>query len=90
MPTPGATYDPELVKLMGAALDLAWADVASITEVAPSADKSVLRELMAARILTGIDEGIRDPVELKTLALSAVDWYGLISENNPTAPPKKD
>jgi hypothetical protein len=90
MPIPGASYDPELVALMSDALDQAWADVANITEIAPSADQTAIRNLMAARIMAGIEEGIRDPSELKTLALNAVDWYALVAADNPTKPPKKD
>jgi hypothetical protein len=90
MPIPGAVYDPEMIRLMSEALDQAWADVASITEIAPSADQIEIRNLMAARIMTGIEEDIRDVTELKTLALNAVDWYALVAADNPTIPSKKE
>jgi hypothetical protein len=90
MPIPGASYDPELVKLMSEALEQAWSDVASITEVAPSADQTSIRRLMAARIMAGVEEGVRDPGELKTLALNAVDWYALVASDNPTGSPDKE
>lgn len=90
MPIPGASYDPELVKLMSDALEQAWADVASITEVAPNVDQVAIRKLMAARIMAGVEEGVRDPDELKTLALNAVDWYALVASDNSTVPPNNE
>ncbi len=75
---------------MSEVLELAWADVVNVTEIAPSADKSNIRKLMVTRIHVGIEEGIRDANDLKTLALNAVDWYALVVTDNPTLPPKKE
>jgi hypothetical protein len=79
-------YDPDVVALIVAALEAAWADVAEITLIAPSADQSTILSLMAARITAGIEEGIRDVSGLKTLALNAIDWYALVASDNPTSP----
>ncbi len=79
-------YDPDVVALIVAALEAAWADVAEITLIAPSADQSTILSLMAARITAGIEEGIRDVGGLKTLALNAIDWYALVASDNPTSP----
>lgn len=89
MPISGASYDRELISLMEEALELAWAEVANIAELAPSADETAIRSLMTTRLMAGIEEHIRDLSVLKTLALNAIDWYALVAADNPTIPPKQ-
>jgi hypothetical protein len=79
MATRAVFYDPELLVSMGLALDEAWADVATITLIVPTADRTAIRNLMASRIMAGVEEGVRDRAELKLLALNAIDWWSLIS-----------
>jgi hypothetical protein len=67
MVKPGAVYQPELIKVMKTALD----EAASIL---PAAEQTcTVKVALASRILTAAARGVRDPMQLKMVALMAVD-----------------
>jgi hypothetical protein len=62
----GAAFEPEVILLMQAALEDAWARL-------PPAERSRTRKSdLAARILRAAANGERDPVRLRTYALLQV------------------
>ncbi len=63
------SFDPEDVSLMGRACDQAWT-ILQTALVLPSEDyqKSV-RTKMAARVMAALEDGVRDPNQLKAIAL---------------------
>lgn len=54
-----------------AALDEAWIEYQALLPVEP-ADPTVTRSEMAKRIMAAVDEGERNPTQLKWIALRAI------------------
>jgi hypothetical protein len=64
---PNAYYDPELLKLMTGALDVASRNQRSGDDIAGRA----MRKAMAFQIMTAVGAGERDPERLRLAALNA-------------------
>ena len=65
---PDSSYDPDTLALLTRAFDDAWKDVQSALVIKPLA-ADVLRTRLAKRILLAANDGERDPVRLKLIAL---------------------
>ena len=66
----GASFDPEAIDLMQAALDDAW------TLVRPAQRACASRSLLASRVLELAARGERDHARLRAFALDGVDGLG--------------
>lgn len=64
----GGSYEPETVSLLETALDQAWASLSEDKRARAS------RSDMAKRILKLAQKGVRDPVRLRTCALTVIAW----------------
>jgi hypothetical protein len=64
---PLGEYGPELIALMGKALDCAWLRVKS-----KAADVELARLVMASAIIDGVDAGVREHDDLVGAAISAL------------------
>jgi hypothetical protein len=65
-----AHYDLETLSMATSALDEAWEEYCALLRVKP-VDSTQTRSAMARRIMAAIDEGRRDPAQLKWTALRA-------------------
>ena len=65
-----AHYDLETLSAATSAFDEAWAEYRALLRVEPI-DAAATRSAMARRIMAAIDEGRRDPAQLKWIALRA-------------------
>ncbi len=62
-------FEPEDVRLMGGACDEAW-KILRTALVLPSEDyQKSTRSRMAARVMAAVEDGERDPGQLKAIAL---------------------
>jgi hypothetical protein len=62
-------FGPEDVRLMGSACDEAW-KILRTALLLPSADyQQGVRRRMAARVMAALEDGERDPNQLKAIAL---------------------
>jgi hypothetical protein len=66
-----ASYDPEILRVATDAFDEAWVEYRALLLIEP-VDAATTRSAMAKRIMTALDEGERDPAELKWIALEAI------------------
>jgi hypothetical protein len=66
----GASFDPEAIDLMQAALDDAWASVR------PAQRACASRSILASRVLELAARGERDHARLRAFALDGVDALG--------------
>ncbi len=71
MPFPSDSFDAETVALMQKAFDEAWEEI-GFALARDDFDPSAVRALMALRIMTAVRDGVRDPEQLKELALTAI------------------
>jgi hypothetical protein len=76
----GKSCEPEIFAAMARALDLAWDELEITTIVGSAADRDAIFNIMAMRIVTAIEEGVRHPNELKILALHAIGAISLGTE----------
>jgi hypothetical protein len=67
MVKPGASYQPELIELMKAALD----EAASALPAAKQT--SAMKVKLASRILCAAAQGVRDPIQLRIAALMEIE-----------------
>ena len=65
-----ARYDLEILSLATGAFEEAWEEYRALLPVKP-VDAAKTRSAMARRIMAAIDEGRRDPAQLKWIALRA-------------------
>ena len=65
---PTDCFGPHTLGLMMQVLDAAWEEA----DGGPATNATVLRRMMALRIMSAVREGQRDPVHLKTLALEVL------------------
>ena len=65
-PIEGCSYDPETIEMMQSVLDEAWGSIPLKQQA------RVSKTEMAARILKLAASGVRDPVRLRTYALTTV------------------
>jgi hypothetical protein len=75
--TSGA-YEPEIVALMGEALDLAWKDF----RFNRPRDQTLAKKLLASAIIAGVERGHREP---ELLAKAATKALRKVLKDNPTA-----
>ena len=67
-----SAFDPEDLRILQEAFDLAWSDIALVPII--SADPDAARELLAQRIVAAAkQDGERDPERLKRRALKAFE-----------------
>ena len=69
---PASSYDPETLAVLTRVFDEAWMDIQTMLTVRPL-DAVAMRTGLAKRIMAAANEGERDPVRLKLIALQAVD-----------------
>ena len=74
MPFSGRAYDPDDLALMTRVLDETWQAVLS-KSVYRALDPTQTRRAMALRILQAVDEGQRDPDDLRRVAMLAVEGH---------------
>ncbi|MBV9567490.1 MAG: hypothetical protein JO172_05070 [Hyphomicrobiales bacterium] len=66
-------FDPETVKLIAIAYDLAWRDIeAASIEPLSLAQRTEASAALTKHLLAAVDEGERDPDKLKLIALNAM------------------
>ena len=65
------SYDPETLRVATEAFDEAWVEYQTLLRVEPI-DTVATRSEIAKRIMAALDEGERDPAELKWIALGAI------------------
>ncbi len=63
-----SAFDPELVAMMGRALDEAWAEVEARGWVRAEPEKTGIRRALALRIISAVRVGQRDPQRLRDVA----------------------
>lgn len=73
MQLPSQSFGPELVALMGRAVDDALAEAENRLSLPQTADPTELRNLVAARVMAAVTVGQRNPERLKAIALEALD-----------------
>lgn len=73
MPFPGRHYGPELLTLMGSAIDSASQEAHGLPRVGPTLDAKMTRNAMAFLIMQAVDEGLCEPEHLKRVAMLAAD-----------------
>jgi hypothetical protein len=66
------SYDVELLAVMSRALDEACDELEAMTTAGPAVDPDAARNIMAMRIVAAAEEGVREPKQLKILALHAI------------------
>ena len=66
-----ASYDPETLQVATDAFDGAWVEYRALLLTEP-VDAATTRAAMAKRIMAALDEGERDPAQLKWIALGAI------------------
>jgi hypothetical protein len=74
MPFSGCNYDPETLALMTRVLDETWQAVIS-KSVYRALDPTKTRHEMALRIMQAVDEGQRDPENLRRVAMRVVEGH---------------
>jgi hypothetical protein len=74
-------FDPELVAIMGCALDAAWAEFDAKSWVRTQPEKASIRRAFALSIMTAARLGQRDPQRLRRVALNVVEG----AQNTPAA-----
>ena len=62
-------FGPEDVTLMGTACDQAWAILQTALLLPSGEYQRNIRSRMAARVMAALEEGERDPNQLKSIAL---------------------
>ena len=73
MQLPPQSFDPDTVAMMGRVCDEAWEEARARLSFPDAADLSGLRNLVAARVMAAVAGGQRNPEQLKTIALDALD-----------------
>ncbi len=73
----GGEYGPELIDLMGTALDRAWDELRSKME-----DVELARLVMAGAIIDKVDAGVRDRDDLVSAAISALKTAARLSDGD--------
>ena len=63
------SFGPEDVTLMGTACDQAWAILKTALLLPSGEYQRNIRSRMAARVMAALEEGERDPNQLKSIAL---------------------
>ena len=66
-----ASYDPETLSVATTAFEDAWLEYRTMLRIEPL-DAKAKRSEMAKRIIAAMDEGQRDPAQLKWIALQAI------------------
>jgi hypothetical protein len=61
-------YEPDVIAVMSAAVDDAWAELASKSEIRLAPEEAGIRRALALRILAAVSLGQKDSERLKTLA----------------------
>lgn len=84
---PHRSFDPELVDLMGRALEDAWADIEARNGIRAEPEKSGIRRALAVRIMTAVRVGQRDPQRLRDVALHVVDGCRITRALDPHSGP---
>ena len=74
MPFSERNYDPETMALMTRVLDETWQAVIS-KSVYRALDPTRTRHEMALRIMQAVDEGQRDPENLRRVAMLAIEGH---------------
>ena len=69
MQVPQSNFDPDAVALMGRVCDEAWRETQTMIFFPLPADSDAFLHRMAARVMTAVALGERDPLRLKTIAL---------------------
>jgi hypothetical protein len=72
MPFSDRVYDPETLRLMTQVLDDTWQAVLS-KSVYRALDPTRTRREMAALIMQAVDGGVRNPDDLKRIAMHAIE-----------------
>jgi hypothetical protein len=66
-------FDPQMTRLMGAALESAWEELKDTGHLATAPWKAqATRERLASRILEAAQSGVRDPDALRRAALASL------------------
>jgi hypothetical protein len=68
-----SAFEPEIVAMMGRALDEAWAEVEARGPVRADPEKSGIRRALALRIMSAVRVGQRDPDRLRDVALHVIE-----------------
>ncbi len=66
-----ASYDPETLSVATTAFEDAWLEYRTMLRIEPL-DAKAKRSEIAKRIFAAMDEGQRDPAQLKWIALQAI------------------
>jgi hypothetical protein len=69
---PAASYDRDTLRLLTNAFEEAWAATQKMLGARPLTATTV-RAMLAKRIMVAADNGERDPVRLRLIALRAID-----------------
>ena len=69
---PAASYDPEIFELLVRVFDEAWVEIQTMLGT-KSLDPNFVRSSLAKRIMAAANDGERDPAQLKSIALQAID-----------------
>jgi hypothetical protein len=79
-------FGPEIVAMMGRALDEAWAEVEARSGVRAEPEKTGIRRALALRIMSAVRAGQRDPRRLRDVALHVVEGCRITrAEHGPLA-----
>ncbi len=84
---PHRSLDPELVDLMGRALEDAWDDIEARSGIRADPEKSGIRRAVAQRIMTAVRVGQRDPQRLREVALHVVEGCRITRALEPRSGP---
>jgi len=80
------SFEPELVAIMGRALDEAWSEVESRSLVRAEPEKAGIKRALALRIMAAVRVGQRDPERLRMVALHVVEGCRIMrAERHPLA-----
>jgi hypothetical protein len=67
------SFEPEMVAMMGRALDEAWAELESKAPLRAQPEMEGIKRALALRIMSAVRGGQRDPDRLRAVALHVVE-----------------
>jgi hypothetical protein len=70
---PDRSFEPEVVAIMGRALDEAWAELEARTPFSAQPEMDGIKRALALRIMSAVRIGQRDPDRLRAVALHVVE-----------------